>query len=93
MDDIEEKKILVQTDDILEREREIEIQNRWRSCCFTADKRVIVFISQLLISLLVICFCLRQLIYSTTCETDQLYTGLLSLILGTWLPSPRINNK
>ena len=63
--------------------------NNWRSCsgCI-CDKRILVFTSQLGISVTVVLFCMFQLYYSTSCERDSLYSGLLSLILGCWLPSP-----
>ena len=62
--------------------------NTWKSCCVHADKRAISFFSQLSISILVIVFCLYQLIHLTTCDDRQAYIGLLTLILGVWLPAP-----
>ena len=62
--------------------------NTWKSCCVRSDKRAISFFSQLSISVLVIVFCLYQLIHLTTCNDQQAYIGLLTLILGVWLPAP-----
>jgi hypothetical protein len=63
--------------------------NLWRSCCFLVDKRMTVFISQLIIALAVISFSFVQLIRSNDCESNQLYVGLLTMVLGIFLPSPR----
>ena len=62
--------------------------NTWKSCCVRADKRAISFFSQLSISILVIVFCLYQLIHLDTCQDQTQYIGLLTLILGVWLPAP-----
>jgi hypothetical protein len=61
----------------------------WRSCsgCL-CDKNLLVFSSQLTISVTIIVFALYQLSVSRTCERDSLYAGIVSLILGCWLPSP-----
>ena len=60
----------------------------WKSCCFMCDKRVIVFASQLMISTTVLMFCMGQLYTSQSCEHDALYSSVLTLVLGCWLPSP-----
>ena len=71
----------------LKRER---YDNTWDSCCFRLDRRAAMFFSQLFISLLVMVFCLYQLLTKSSCETDALYSGLLTLILGVYLPQPKI---
>jgi hypothetical protein len=63
--------------------------NLWKSCCILVDKRMTVFISQLVIALAVISFSFVQLIRSDDCESNQLYVGLLTMVLGIFLPSPR----
>ena len=62
----------------------------WRSCCLTLDKRATIFFSQLSISLIIIAFCLYQLVHLIDCEPQQAYIGLLTLILGVWLPQPNM---
>ena len=64
--------------------------NVWRSCCFVADKRVIVFSSQLIIAFSVITFSFVQLARNNECEHNQLYVGLVTMIIGIFLPSPRV---
>ena len=64
----------------------------WRSCCgMRLDKRVLVFFSQFSVGILIIAFSLYQLNKNDTCEHQQLYTGLLTMVLGIFLPSPRIS--
>lgn len=79
----------------LKNEMKIEIErekydNTWDSCCFSLDKRATLFFSQLFISITVIIFCIYQLLNSSSCETDTLYSGILTLILGVYLPQPKI---
>jgi len=63
----------------------------WRSCCgIQIDKRVVVFTSQFIIALMIVSFSLYQLNKSNNCEHNQLYTGLLTMIVGIFLPSPRV---
>ena len=72
-------------------EDNVEVDVIWRSCCFRLDKRVVVFSSQLLISLMIISFSLFQLTKNDTCEHQQIYIGLLTMILGVYLPQPRVH--
>lgn len=69
----------------------MEYNDTWKSCCLLLDKRATMFFSQLLIALLVIGFCIVQLVNSRSCEHDSLYSGILSMIIGVYLPQPRIN--
>jgi len=62
----------------------------WKSGCFQADKRVVIFISQFLIGVMVISFCLYQLNKDSSCENQQIYIGLLTMMVGIFLPAPRI---
>tara|TARA_R110002072_G_scaffold118067_3_gene249251 strand:+ start:46 stop:339 length:294 start_codon:yes stop_codon:yes gene_type:complete len=63
----------------------------WRSFCFQIDRRVLLFFSQFSIGIMVIGFSLFQLNKKDTCEHQQLYTGLLTMMVGIFLPSPRLN--
>lgn len=74
------------------REKEkLETPYIWKSCCFQADKRIVLFLSQFSIGLMVICFSLYQLNKDNTCEHQQVYVGLLTMMVGVFLPAPRIN--
>jgi hypothetical protein len=62
----------------------------WKSGCFQADKRVIIFFSQFTICLMVISFSLYQLNKDDSCDHQQIYIGLLTMMVGIFLPAPRI---
>ena len=62
----------------------------WKSGCFQADKRVVIFFSQFTICLMVISFSLYQLNKNNGCEHQQIYIGLLTMMVGIFLPAPRI---
>lgn len=62
----------------------------WKSGCFQVDKRVIIFFSQFAICLMIISFSLYQLNKDSSCEHQQIYIGLLTMIVGIFLPAPRI---
>jgi len=63
---------------------------RWHSCCLTCDKDFVeYFVKYVLLAGLIIFFAV-ELHLSQKCESDQLYTGLLTLVIGIALPSPRL---
>jgi hypothetical protein len=62
--------------------------NEWRSCCFTADRHVIVYVSQLLVACSVLGFSGFMLhMGDGDCEKSSPYLGLISFILGKLLSS------
>ena len=65
--------------------------NTWDSCCFKMDKRATMFFSQLAISALTMGFCIYQLVHLDNCEAQSLYSSILTLVLGVYLPSPKLN--
>ena len=65
-------------------------RNTWRSFCFEIDKRVLLFFSQFSVGLMVISFSLYQLNKDSSCENQQIYIGLLTMMVGIFLPAPRI---
>ena len=60
----------------------------WRSCCVEMDSRALLFFSQLVISLLVLIFCIYEIATLGESQWAQM-TG--TFIIGVWLPSPRAN--
>lgn len=62
----------------------------WRSCCFRVDKRALEFVAQTGIGLGTMVFCIYQLYTKTGCEEQQLYSGILTLLIGVYLPQPMI---
>jgi hypothetical protein len=60
--------------------------NEWRSCCFTADRHVIVYVSQLMVACSVLGFSGFMLhMGNGDCEKSSPYLGLISFILGKLL--------
>ena len=64
--------------------------NQLRTCCgnHSSDKRLLIFISSLSISLLVLILCCYQLVNKSDCQSQNTYVGLITLIIGIWLKSP-----
>jgi hypothetical protein len=75
------------TTDLPVRTDRIEV---WESCCLRLDKRIVVFMSQLSTSLTIIFFCMFMLCAYRDCETFARYSPLLTLVIGVWLPQPRM---
>ena len=70
-----------------------ETNGMWTSCCFKCDKHAVSFFSQLTVSLIVLIFCIYQRTCQGSCEAQALYSGMLTLVLGTWLPQPQVASK
>lgn len=61
----------------------------WKSCCLgTTDKRLVTFSTQISIIVGMMLFSIYQLVVNDTCEHQQAYIGLLTLLLGLIIPSP-----
>lgn len=71
--------------------RQAEERNRWQSCCFEVDKRVVLFGAQLFVSTYIASFCMYQLVTLKNCEAQTLYTGILTFTIGLYFPNPRMN--
>jgi hypothetical protein len=80
MDNEEKKEITLEVKDLDDR--------TWKSGCMEMDKKAVVFFATLAISLIMIAFCIFQLTTSKSCEAQQAYMGLLTLVLGIWIKSP-----
>jgi len=59
----------------------------WRSCCLDMDSRALLFFSQLIISLLMLIFC----IYEIALLESEWAKLTASFIMGVWLPQPRVS--
>ena len=64
--------------------------NQWRSCCLTMDRRFLVFLVQSLICCSILVFSMIMLFYKDSCD-NQIYIGLISTIIGLYMPTPRIS--
>ena len=78
-------------DRIQELERKIAVENTWRSCCLKTDRRAVIYFSQFGLSASVVVLCIYQLLTKNDCNSNQLFLGLLTLILGVYLPTPKIS--
>ena len=68
----------------------IERVSQWSSCCCKkTDSRLLKFVAQHVIILMIVTFSLTKLWSSQDCSTDSTYTGLLSLMIGVVLPQPK----
>lgn len=62
----------------------------WKSCCgLTVDKRLVLFLTQFIISFTIVVFSMVQLTIRDSCD-NQIYIGLITTILGLFCPSPSI---
>jgi hypothetical protein len=68
----------------------INTENTYKSCCLTSDKRALQFFSQFTISVGVLLFSMYKLINSAECEETQVYIGLITMIIGIYLPNPKM---
>jgi hypothetical protein len=69
--------------------RQFDHDNRWRSCCgMVLDRRLVMYSTQMTMIGLTMMFCVRQLTILDTCNDQQSYIGLLTLLLGLVIPSP-----
>jgi len=76
-------------------QNEFENENFYRCCSGTkSDKRVIEFFSKFVICVIVLMFCIVQLyVHHDNCNSNSLYGNILSMILGLFLPTPRVSKK
>ena len=91
MNDIAKRQVL-HAIDMEDKKIEVELENEYKSCCGgNTDRRLLQFYSQLAFSLITVIFSVTKLALSTSCDQDSLYSGLLMMVIGTWLPSPRLS--
>lgn len=62
----------------------------WHSCCMTIDRDFFTYVTQILLILLVIVFCIYQLLTLKECVYQITYTSLLTLLIGLVIPNPTI---
>lgn len=57
----------------------------FRSCCFEIRLQFFLLISKLIVSVIILTLCSYQLITDKDSEIQSLYSGLIGLILGSYL--------
>ena len=77
-------------DRIDELERKIAAENTWNSCCLKTDRRAVIYFSSFSLSASVLVLCIYQLLTKDDCNSNQLFLGLLTFILGVYFPNPKI---
>ena len=72
----------------------IDVENNWKSCCITVDRRALQFFTQLFISLIIIILCIYNLVkYPDNCNSNQVYMGLLTMTIGVYIPTPTLTKE
>ncbi len=74
-------------------ERKFNHAYTWNSCCLRVDRRALSFFTQAAFSAAIVGFCIAMLSISQDCETFSRYSPLLTLVIGVWLPSPKLNSE
>ncbi len=72
--------------------------NLWLCCGTTrgfraTDSRIIRYLFGYLMSLIMIFFCIYQLLNKLDMESQNAYLSIITLILGIYLPSPKISHN
>lgn len=83
-------------EDNIKKNLEIELarkkyNNTWNSCCLTIDRRAAQFFIQISIIFSVIIFATAQLVRLEDCNSQQAYLGLLTMLIGILIPSPKFS--
>lgn len=71
---------------IIEAKNASVLENRLVSCCGrTVDRRLLLILINFVISVIIISFCIVELVISKTCEDKNSYLSLMTFIIGYWL--------
>ena len=65
----------------------------WKSCCLKVNVHAVLYFTQLAVMLIGISFSIYQITILTTCEQQTPYFGLLTSLIGIFLPSPKLFKK
>jgi hypothetical protein len=80
--DIEDKKMEYDN-----KNKEKQFENTWKSCCLIVDRRAVQYVTQIIIIIGVIIFCVERIITLNQCD-GHAYMSLLAFLLGIILPGP-----
>ena len=61
--------------------------DEWKSCCFTCDPHAATFVAQLIFSISAFILAATMLALKDTAN-QSLWVGILTLLLGVWVPQP-----
>ena len=85
----------LQKQTILNHKIEVEdkkYENEWGTCCGQLDKRCLIYGVQMSLVFLIMGFCIFKLNTALDCNESQTFLGLLTMLVGLVLPSPRISS-
>jgi hypothetical protein len=69
-------------------------RNEWRSCCFILDRRCLLFLIQVIVTLSLMFFSMYRLVVADACSPDkQVFVSLLTMTVSIWIPSPKLSKK
>jgi hypothetical protein len=71
----------------------VRANNEWHSCCLVLDRRAIQYFTQIAIICGIMIFTIYQLCTIESCESQSVYIGLLTMLIGVLVPSPKFSNK
>lgn len=74
--------------------KDFENDNLYQSCLCSrpSDKRLLKFLCQLFICIITMAFCIYKLVDpKIECESQSVYIGIFTSVIGLWLPTPTIN--
>ena len=83
---------------ILEQEHRFKIEDdkykdTWVSCCMVLDRRAVMYFTQIAIIGGTMAFSIAQLYRNASCEGQQAYLGLLTMLIGILIPNPKFSDK
>ena len=70
-----------------------KLENTYQSCCMTSDKRALEFFLKSGVIFSVLVFSMLQVITINNSSERNAFLNIVILILGTFLPSPKIKDN
>ena len=65
----------------------------WESCCLKVNVHAVLYFTQISVMLIGITFSIYQITKLSRCEDQTPYFGLLTSLIGIFLPSPKLFKK
>ncbi len=76
----------------IEIKEEVKLES-WESCCFKLNVHATLYFTQIIVMLIGITFSIYQITKLSRCEDQTPYFGLLTSLIGIFLPSPKLFKK
>lgn len=73
------------------KKKEIEIENEYIGCCSHTDKRLLNFLIQFFLALIIIIFCIYQIISKAI--NPEIYFSLLASTFSIFIKAPSLDGK